>query len=301
MVAYTELFSSFLRRNQIKLNEPMSRHTTFGIGGAADCFVMPETIEELQKVIVEVTKANVPFFILGGGANLLVRDKGIRGVVIYTGRLQSIIHEGNRLRVAAGVSTAKVAKTAMEHGLSGMEFAAGIPGTIGGAAYMNAGAYNGEMADIVVSVLSCNRNGQLSVYNKSKLHYDYRHSLFMENGEIIVEIIVELAPGNIHDIEVMMEEFNRRRRMKQPLEKKSAGSTFKRPEGYFAGKLIMDAGLRGYAVGDAQVSEKHCGFVINRGNATAAEILQLMKDVQERVKKQSGVTLEPEVKMIGEF
>ena len=131
MVAYTELFSSFLRRNQIKLNEPMSRHTTFGIGGAADCFVMPETIEELQKVIVEVTKANVPFFILGGGANLLVRDKGIRGVVIYTGRLQSIIHEGNRLRVAAGVSTAKAAKTAMEHGLSGMEFAAGIPGTIG--------------------------------------------------------------------------------------------------------------------------------------------------------------------------
>lgn len=155
MVAYTELFSSFLRRNQIKLNEPMSRHTTFGIGGAADCFVMPETIEELQKVIVEVTKANVPFFILGGGANLLVRDKGIRGVVIYTGRLQSIIHEGNRLRVAAGVSTAKAAKTAMKHGLSGMEFAAGIPGTIGGAAYMNAGAYNGEMADIVVSVLSC--------------------------------------------------------------------------------------------------------------------------------------------------
>ena len=276
MVAYTELFSSFLRRNQIKLNEPMSRHTTFGIGGAADCFVMPETIEELQKVIVEVTKANVPFFILGGGANLLVRDKGIRGVVIYTGRLQSIIHEGNRLR------------------------AAGIPGTIGGAAYMNAGAYNGEMADIVVSVLSCNRNGQLSVYNKSKLHYDYRHSLFMENGEIIVEIIVELAPGNIHDIEVMMEEFNRRRRMKQPLEKKSAGSTFKRPAGYFVGQMIEEMGLKGFAIGDAKVSMKHAGFLINDGHASCTDMMNLISEIKRRVFDGYGVELMTEVQIVGE-
>lgn len=300
MVAYTELFSSFLRRNQIKLNEPMSCHTTFGIGGAADCFVMPETIEELQKVIVEVTKANVPFFILGGGANLLVRDKGIRGVVIYTGRLQSIIHEGNRLRVAAGVSTTKAAKAAMEHGLSGMEFAAGIPGTIGGAAYMNAGAYNGEMADIVVSVLSCNRNGQLSVYNKSKLHYDYRHSLFMENGEIIVEITVELALGNIRDIEVMMEEFNRRRRMKQPLEKKSAGSTFKRPAGYFVGQMIEEMGLKGFAVGDAKVSMKHAGFLINDGHASCTDMMNLISEIKRRVFDGYGVELMTEVQIVGE-
>ena len=286
MVAYTELFSSFLRRNQIKLNEPMSRHTTFGIGGAADCFVMPETIEELQKVIVEVTKATVPFFILG--------------VVIYTGRLQSIIHEGNRLRVAAGVSTAKAAKTAMEHSLSGMEFAAGIPGTIGGAAYMNAGAYNGEMADIVVSVLSCNRNGQLSVYNKSKLHYDYRHSLFMENGEIIVEITVELAPGNIHDIEVMMEEFNRRRRMRQPLEKKSAGSTFKRPAGYFVGQMIEEMGLKGFAVGDAKVSMKHAGFLINDGHASCTDMMNLISEIKRRVFDGYGVELMTEVQIVGE-
>ena len=300
MVAYMELFSSFLERNQIKLNEPMNRHTTFGIGGAADCFVMPETTEELQKVIVAVAKANVPFFILGGGANLLVRDKGIRGVVISTGRLQSIIHEGNRLHVAAGVSTAKAAKVALEHGLSGMEFAAGIPGTMGGAAYMNAGAYNGEMAGIVVSVLSCDRSGRLSVHDKSELRYDYRHSLFMESGEIIVEITVELVPGNIHDIEVMMEDFKQRRRAKQPLEKKSAGSTFKRPAGYFVGKMIEELGLKGFAVGDAKVSMKHAGFLINDGHASCADMLNLISEVKRRVFNQYGVELMLEVQIIGE-
>lgn len=300
MVAYMELFSSFLRGDQIKLNEPMSRHTTFGIGGAADCFVMPETPEELQKIVVAATKANVPLFILGGGANLLVRDKGIRGVVIYTGRLQSIIREGNRLRVAAGVSTAKAAKMAMTHGLSGMEFAAGIPGTMGGAAYMNAGAYNGEMSRIVVSVLSCDRNGRLFVHDKSELRYDYRHSLFMENREIIVEITVELTPGDIHDIEMMMEDFNHRRRTKQPLEKKSAGSTFKRPAGYFVGQMIEELGLKGLAVGDAKVSTKHAGFLINDGHASCVDMMNLISEVKRRIFDRYGVELVTEVQIVGE-
>lgn len=300
MNMYLALFSSILRMNQIKLNEPMSRHTTFGIGGPADCFVVPETAGELQRVVETVTAAGVPFFILGGGANLLVRDKGVRGVVIYTGRLQSIRCEGNRLHVSAGVSTAKAARAAMEYGLSGMEFASGIPGSMGGAVYMNAGAYNGEMAEIVLSVLSCNREGKMTVHDRSELNYAYRHSLFMENGEIIVEATVELAPGNMQEIASMMEDFNERRRTKQPLDKKSAGSTFKRPTGHFVGKMIEELGLKGFSVGDAKISTKHAGFLINDGHASCSDMLLLIETVKRRVFERYGVELTTEVQIVGE-
>jgi UDP-N-acetylmuramate dehydrogenase len=298
--AYAEVFATVLGENQIKINEPMSRHTTFGIGGPADCFLIPKTAEELCIVTRLAHKYGMPVFVLGGGANLLVRDKGIRGVVVFTGRLQKIEQNGNLLKVSSGVSTAQAARAAYESGLSGMEFASGIPGTIGGAAYMNAGAYGGEMSKIIVSATTCDQKGDLITYDARDIRYSYRHSLFMENGEVIVDITLSLKPGNKKDIKALMDDLNNRRRTKQPLEKRSAGSTFKRPDGHFVGQMIEELGLKGLAVGDAAVSEKHAGFLINNGHASCEDMLSLIHEVQKKVKVEYGVDLHTEVQIVGE-
>ena len=297
---YAEFFTSVLGENQIKINEPMSRHTTFGIGGPADCFLMPKTSEELRIVTRIAHKNHIPIFILGGGANLLVRDKGIRGVVVFTGHLQNIERSGNLLKVSSGVSTARAAKAAYEFGLSGMEFASGIPGSIGGAAYMNAGAYGGEMSKIIVSATTVDDRGDFISYRAKDLGYSYRHSRFMESGEVIADITLSLRYGNQKDIKALMDDLNHRRRTKQPLEKKSAGSTFKRPAGHFVGQMIEELGLKGYGYGDAQVSEKHAGFLINNGHASCEDMLALIHDVQDKVKKNYGVDLNTEVQIVGE-
>ena len=239
---------------------------------------------------------------IGNGSNLLVGDKGIRGLVIEIGSgMNDIRVEGTKIVAGAGALLSKVANEAAAAGLGGMEFAAGIPGSIGGAVTMNAGAYGGEMKDILESVKVIDPEGMMHILSVEELDLSYRHSCIMEKGGIVVEATIKLEKKPEEEIRAQMADLRNRRVEKQPLEYPSAGSTFKRPEGYFAGKLIMDAGLRGYTVGGAQVSEKHCGFVINHANATAADVRQLMQDVKEKVKEQFGVELEPEVKMIGEF
>ena len=285
----------------IFMEEPMKKHTTFRVGGPADVLVQPDETA-LAAILALCRQYHVSYSFIGNGSNLLVGDKGIRGVVIeMTDPMGNIEVDGTKITAQAGAMLSKIANTAASNGLGGMEFAAGIPGSMGGAVTMNAGAYGGEMKDVIRQVTVLTPECEQKVLSREELNLSYRHSCIPKNHFLVLEAELSLTPAPEQEIRAKMAELREKRVEKQPLEYPSAGSTFKRPEGYFAGKLIMDAGLRGYAVGDAQVSEKHCGFVINRGNATAAEILQLMKDVQERVKKQSGVTLEPEVKMIGEF
>ena len=283
-------------------DEPMKKHTTFRIGGPADYFVTVQSKDEIREILLLCKREQIPYYILGNGSNLLVSDAGYRGVIIQLYRnYGEITAEGNMIRAKAGALLSQIAAAAKNASLTGFEFAGGIPGTLGGAVVMNAGAYGGEMKDILKEVTVMTEKGEILTLPAEELEMGYRTSIIKKKGYLVLGAVIVLEQGEQEVIKARMKELTEQRVSKQPLEYPSAGSTFKRPEGYFAGKLIMDAGLRGYAVGDAQVSEKHCGFVINRGNATAAEILQLMKDVQERVKKQSGVTLEPEVKMIGEF
>ena len=291
-----------LGRQKVLLQEPMKKHTTFRVGGPADYFVMPETKDEIRRIITVCRECGTPFYIIGNGSNLLVSDKGYRGVIIqlYT-EMSKIETEGNVIRAEAGASLARVANAALEAGLTGFEFASGIPGTLGGACVMNAGAYGGEMKDVLLSVTALAADGEFLTIPKDRLELGYRTSVFARKGYIVVEALLELKEGSKEAIRQKMEELREKRITKQPLEYPSAGSTFKRPEGYFAGKLIQDAGLRGYRVGGAQVSEKHCGFVINCGNASAADVDELMKQVSAKVEEQFGVTLEPEVKRLGEF
>lgn len=285
----------------IFIQEPMKKHTTFRVGGPADVLVRPDE-EALPQILALCRKEKIPYFILGNGSNLLVGDKGIRGVVIeMAGGMDHITVHGSRITVEAGAMLSKIANAAAAAGLSGMEFASGIPGTVGGAVVMNAGAYGGEMKDIIESVTVWDSEGRERELSVEALELSYRHSCIPEQGYIVKSVVLTLTKGEEAEIRARMKELNEKRVEKQPLQYPSAGSTFKRPEGYFAGKLIMDAGLRGYQVGGAQVSEKHCGFVINRGDATAADICQLMKEVSDRVQEQFGVVLEPEVKLIGEF
>ena len=282
-------------------NEPMKKHTTFRIGGPADFYTEPDE-KQLPKLIGIAKECGIEVTIIGNGSNLLVGDGGIRGLVIGIGKgLSKIEVSDNKITAGAGAILAAVASKAAEASLGGMEFAAGIPGSIGGAVVMNAGAYGGEIKDIIVSVTVLTPDGQILKLSKEELDLSYRHSCVLEKGYIVLEAQLELFTKPQEQIRAYMAELRSKRVEKQPLEFPSAGSTFKRPEGYFAGKLVMDCGLRGYRVGDAQVSQKHCGFVINAGNATAADVMQLIKDVQERVMDQFGVQLEPEVKMIGEF
>lgn len=283
-------------------DEPMSRHTTFRVGGTADFFVEIGSPEELLDIINYLTETERSYFILGNGSNLLVGDKGYEGVILHLGeRFNGITVEGNTITAQAGALLSTVAKTAAKNGLSGMEFAAGIPGTIGGAVVMNAGAYEGEMKQIITKVTVMTREGEILELDNETMEFGYRTSIIKNRPFVVLSAVITLEKGDMASIQDKMDDFNKRRRSKQPLEYPSAGSTFKRPEGYFAGKLIMDAGLRGYRIGGAQVSEKHCGFIINVGNATAADISELMDEVVEKVEEQFSVTLEPEIIRIGNF
>lgn len=291
-----------LSEERVRLSEPMKKHTTFRIGGEADYFVMPRTKEEVKQTVAVCREEQAPYSIVGNGSNLLVSDAGYRGVVIQIFKEMSRAEaEGTRIRAQAGASLAKIAGIALEAGLCGFEFAAGIPGTLGGACVMNAGAYGGEMKDVLVNVTVLDEEGRIITIDKEHLELGYRTSVIAKKGYVVLEAELELQEGNREEIRALMDELKDKRTSKQPLEYPSAGSTFKRPEGYFAGKLIQEAGLRGFRVGDAMVSEKHCGFVINAGEASAAEVDSLMKQVSERVQAQFGVTLEPEVKRLGDF
>lgn len=285
----------------IFMEEPMKKHTTFRVGGPADVLVQPDETA-LEAILALCRQYHVSYSFIGNGSNLLVGDKGIRGVVIeMTDPMGNIEVDGTKITAQAGAMLSKIANTAASNGLGGMEFAAGIPGSVGGAVVMNAGAYGGEMKDIIERVYVLDENGAQLELDRDALNLGYRHSCIPEKKYIVTKVVLELVPRDEVEIRSKMKELNEKRAEKQPLQYPSAGSTFKRPEGYFAGKLIMDAGLRGYQVGGAQVSEKHCGFVINKGDATAADICQLMRDVSDKVQAQFGVVLEPEVKMIGEF
>ena len=295
-------FQEILGNDRVLENEPMSKHTTFRIGGPAELFIMPETIGEIAQVIAVCKEEKVPYFILGNGSNLLVSDKGYQGVVVQLYRsFGKITLEKNEIHAQAGALLSGIAAAAREASLTGFEFAGGIPGTLGGAVVMNAGAYGGEMKDVIKEVTVLTPEEEIITLPSDELQMGYRTSIIKKSGYIVLEAVISLQKGNQEEIRSRMQELAGMRSSKQPLSYPSAGSTFKRPEGYFAGKLIMDSGLRGYQVGGAQVSEKHCGFVINAGNATAEDVTTLMKDVQRIVKEKFGVMLEPEVQFLGEF
>lgn len=297
-----ERFSNLLGNEKVRINEPMNRHTTFRIGGPADYFLLPSSSEEVKGILEICKEESLQYFILGNGSNLLVSDEGYRGVIIQLYRnYGGLTVEGTEIRAGAGVLLSQIAATARNESLTGFEFAGGIPGTLGGAVVMNAGAYGGELKDVLKEAVVMDREGNIFTVPVEKLAMGYRTSLVKTAGYLVLEAVISLKKGSQEEIRDTMKDLADRRISKQPLEYPSAGSTFKRPEGYFAGKLIMDAGLRGYQVGDAQVSEKHCGFVINKGNATAADVLKLIENVREKVQEQFGVTLEPEVKFLGEF
>ena len=289
-----------ITKGTILTGEPMSRHTSFQIGGPADVFVQPATGDEVRQAICLAREEQIPFFVVGNGSNLLVSDDGFRGMIIQIGRnLQEISVVDDEIYVQAGALLSRVARTALEHELTGMEFAAGIPGSLGGAVAMNAGAYGGEMKDILVEAEVLTPEGEIRNLTLEELDLGYRHSCIFEKDYIVLGARLRLEKGDKEAIKTRMDELAKARREKQPLEYPSAGSTFKRPEGYFAGALIQDAGLKGYTVGGAQVSEKHSGFVVNRGGATAEEVLFLIRQVQKKVKNRFGVTMEPEVRMLG--
>ena len=295
-------FQEILGNDRVLEAEPMSKHTTFRIGGPADLFVAPENTDEIKKLIAICKEEEVPYFILGNGSNLLVSDKGYRGVIIQLYRsFGQITLMENEIHAQAGALLSGIAAMAREASLTGFEFAGGIPGTLGGAVVMNAGAYGGEMKDVLKEVTVLTPEGEVVTLQARELQMGYRTSIIKESGYIVLEAVISLKKGDQDEIKSRMQELAGMRSSKQPLSYPSAGSTFKRPEGYFAGKLIMDSGLRGYQVGGAQVSEKHCGFVINTGNATAKDVTTLMADVQRIVMEKFGVKLEPEVKFLGEF
>lgn len=300
MQEFCHKLKNVISRGTVLTEEPMSRHTSFQIGGPADVFVQPATGDEVRQAICLAKEEQVPFFVVGNGSNLLVSDDGFRGMIVQIGRnLSEITVEGDVIYAQAGALLSRVARTALEHELAGMEFAAGIPGSLGGAVSMNAGAYGGEMKDILTDVEVLTPEGEIKILPVEELDLSYRHSCIFDRNYIVLSAHLHLESGDKTMIKGRMDELAQARRTKQPLEYPSAGSTFKRPEGYFAGALIQDAGLKGYTVGGAQVSEKHSGFVINRGGATAEEVLFLIKQVQKKVKNHFGVTMEPEVRMVG--
>lgn len=298
--AVVEALQRYVPRDNIHLQEPMAGHTTFRIGGPADCFVQLEDEEQLRKVRRYLGLAGVPFFVLGNGSNLLVDDAGYKGVVLQIGqKMSQITVQGCHIIAKAGATLRQVANAALEHGLTGLEFASGIPGTVGGGVVMNAGAYGGEMGQVVTQVCVVSREGELMELDNDTMEFAYRNSVIRGSAFTVTQVTFCLERGDREAIRARMEELAVRRREKQPLEYPSAGSTFKRPEGYFAGKLIMEAGFAGYRIGGAQVSEKHCGFVINTGDATARDVKMLISEIQARVKEQFRVELEPEVVFLG--
>jgi len=301
MELWNELCKAVGRENVFQ-NEPMSRHTTFRIGGLADYFVTPENENEIWQIISLAKQQNMPYYIVGNGSNLLVGDKGYRGIIIQICKKMNQINVcENRLHAQGGALLSKIAAIALEHSLTGFEFAAGIPGTLGGAVMMNAGAYGGEMKQILTEAKVLDESGRIKILAVEELELGYRSSILEKRNDIVLSAVLALEKGESGVIRAQLEELRERRTNKQPLEYPSAGSAFKRPTGFYAGQLIEDAGLRGFRIGDAQVSIKHCGFVINCGQATAADVVSLMDHIIDQVESRYGVRLEPEVKRIGEF
>lgn len=297
---YSDL-KDILGEDKIMADEPMKKHTSFKVGGPADVLVRPETEEEIKEVFRYIKRENIPHMIIGNGSNLLVRDGGIRGVVVeLADNFSGIEVEGNLINVKSGALLSRIGNAALKNELKGFEFAAGIPGSFGGAVAMNAGAYGGEIKDIVKSVRLMDEDGNIFELENKDMNFSYRRSIVTEKGYTVISAVIELEKGEYDDIKAEMDCLREKRVTKQPLNYASAGSTFKRPEGYFAGKLIQDSGLKGLTLRDAQVSEKHSGFVINRGNATAKDLLDLMYIVKATVNAKFGVMLEEEVKIVGD-
>ncbi len=287
---------------RILFHREMKDYTTFRVGGEAECILLIQQEEELRKLVIYLNRIEQDYFILGNGSNLLVGDKGYRGIVLkFDGPMEEIAVDGTRVTARAGALLSQVAVAAREHSLTGLEFAAGIPGSIGGGVVMNAGAYEGEMKQIVEAVRVMDRDGEIITLDNDTMEFGYRTSIIKNRSFIVLEVAMRLAQGDRDRIGAKMEELAALRRSRQPLEYPSAGSTFKRPEGYYAGKLIMEAGMRGYRIGGAQVADKHCGFVVNTGGATAADIREVIEEVQERVRERFHVSLEPEVVFLGDF
>lgn len=296
---HQELANIVSEKNVTK-DKPLKDHTYTKLGGNADYFVTPTSYEQVQEVVKFAKRHDIPFTLLGNGSNLIIRDGGIRGIVMYLGKLNEIRVEGTMMIAQSGALIADVSKKALEHHLTGLEFACGIPGSVGGALFMNAGAYGGEIKDVLITTTVVDRNGELKELRAEQLDLSYRFSNIQKNGDIVLEATFGLAPGNYEEIKAKMDDLTYRRESKQPLEYPSCGSVFKRPPGYYAGKLIQDSGLQGKQIGGAQVSLKHAGFIINKDNATAKEYIALIEHVQKVVKEKFGVELEREVRIIGE-
>jgi UDP-N-acetylmuramate dehydrogenase len=300
-VIIAELLAHLQGTGAVTVNEPMAEHTSFKIGGPADVFVKPRNIEGLVNIVNTYTERGIPLFVMGNGTNLLVRDKGIRGVVMQVAdNIGVYVAEGESITAEAGISLSRLARVAMKHGLSGLEFAEGIPGTLGGAITMNAGAYNGEMSMVVEASEYMNPGGSIITIGNLQHRFGKRTSFVQEDGGVVLRTKLKLKKDDKERIKARMDEFRASRRKKQPLDLPSAGSIFKRPEGYFAGKLIQDCGLKGFRIGDAEVSGLHCGFIVNRGNATAEDVLRLIEYIREKVYAKFGVELQTEVKTVGE-
>lgn len=300
--AVHEALGTVFPKERIRKNEPMKNHTAFKIGGPADLMLLAVDADEVGRALRVLHEIGTPCFVMGNGSNLLVSDQGYRGVILKIGEgFDTIVIEGSRIRAGAGALVSSLSKQAAKASLSGLEFASGIPGTLGGAVAMNAGAYGGEMKDVVREVLAVDRSGKMTTLSGEALAFGYRSSRIQREDLVVLEVAMELSPGGRQEIAARMNELNRRRSDKQPLHLPSAGSTFKRPEGHYAGKLIEDAGLKGLRHGDAMVSDKHSGFIVNMGEATAEEVLALIRTVQKVVLDTFGVRLETEVKIIGEY
>lgn len=299
---YQEL-TRILPQNQIKQKERMENHTSLHIGGEADYFVTPTSVNEIKAVLCLCNQENIPCYIMGNGSNLLVSDEGYRGLVLKLGEDFSYVAvmEDGTVTAQAGILLSKLANEVARNSFTGLEFAAGIPGTLGGAVTMNAGAYDGDIKQCIMRAKLMDAEGNIHCFNKEELELGYRSSILQRKNCILLEAEMKFKKGDMQEILHKMKDLNTRRRDKQPLDQYSAGSTFRRPEGYYTGKLVNDAGLRGYQVGGAAVSEKHCGFIINKGNATAKDFLTVIQDVVRIVNEKFGVRLEPEVKYLGEF
>ena len=297
---FVGLFNEFYDINDIKIDEKLSEYVNFKVGGPADILLIPNSKEQVIKSIKICKENNIPFYLIGNGSNILVRDGGFRGVVLSLKNVKNIYVDGEKIEAECGVMLKEVSDKAIENSLTGFEFACGIPGTIGGAVFMNAGAYDGEISKVIESAEVIDENCNIIRLSREELDFGYRSSLVMKKGYTVLSAVFKLEKGQVKTIKELIEDLTNKRESKQPLEYPSAGSTFKRPTGYFAGKLIQDAGLKGYSIGGAAVSEKHSGFVINKGNATAKDITDWIKHIQDEVKKQFGVDLHPEVRIIGE-
>ena len=296
-----KLFKDIVKKENILVDEPMKEHTYFKIGGPADILILPHTVDEILKLIKICKEKNINYHIIGNGTNLLVRDKGIRGVVIKIDKnLDKIEVDGNKITAQAGCLLSKIAKIALKNSLTGFEGCSGIPGSLGGAVAMNAGAYGTEIKDVVTKVKCIDNNGKPVEYSNDEMYFSYRHSRVQDEELIVLEAEIELEKGNYDKIKEAMDELTDKRNSKQPITMPSAGSTFKRPEGDYASRLVDVSGLKGVRYGDAQVSDKHCGFVVNTGNATCDEVLNLIKFIQKTIKDKHNIDLEPEVRIIGE-